>query len=388
VIENGLFDALEAIMFFFLNPLFLTALIVAVILGYFRVKRERRSFRVRLLPGLTEIKRLMSESLMYGLVLSIVISGVGLIIDPGWLVLFCAMTLIGVVSFYYKMMSPIYFAASAFFALLLMDYFDVIISYRGWSLDQVDLYGELSITVAVIAGLLLVTEGLLISRFGGRDASPFLVETNRGLKAAVFKAKRLWLVPVLFLVPGDMISAYVPYWPQFMLGETSFSFIPVPILIGFSQVTKSNYPDVIIPKIGRRITILGVFVAIVGVSAIWMPVLGWTALIIGLVCRAFISIVVSVQDRTAAFVASPRSTGVVIAGVLPGSPGEKMGLVSGECIRSVNGQEVHNEKELYDAIQINAAHCRLQVLGRDGEVRLMQQVIYRHDHHRLGLLVI
>ncbi len=58
-----------------------------------------------------------------------------------------------------------------------------------------------------------------------------------------------------------------------------------------------------------------------------------------------------------------------------------MGLVPGECIRAVNGLKVSNEKELYDAIQINAAHCRLQVIGRDGEVRLMQQVIFRHDHH-------
>ena len=100
------------------------------------------------------------------------------------------------------------------------------------------------------------------------------------------------------------------------------------------------------------------------------------------------SIVVSIRERSGAFIVAPKSTGVVIAGVLPDSPGDKMGLLPGECIRSVNGLEVTNEKELYDAIQINAAHCRLQVLGRDGEVRLMQQVIYRHDHHRLGILVI
>ncbi|WP_235588707.1 PDZ domain-containing protein, partial [Sporosarcina koreensis] len=81
-------------------------------------------------------------------------------------------------------------------------------------------------------------------------------------------------------------------------------------------------------------------------------------------------------------------TGVIIAGILPESPGEKLGLIPGECIRTVNGIQVSNEKELYDAIQVNAAHCRLQVIGRDGEVRLMQQVIYRHDHHRLGLLVV
>ena len=136
------------------------------------------------------------------------------------------------------------------------------------------------------------------------------------------------------------------------------------------------------------IALLGVAVILVGFAAMWMPILGWMALLIGVVCRAAISIIVSIGERNGAFAVAPSSTGVVIAGVLPDSPGEKMGLKPGECIRSVNGRQVSNEKELYDAIQINAAHCRLQVIGRDGEVRLMQQVIYRHDHHRLGLLVV
>ena len=65
-----------------------------------------------------------------------------------------------------------------------------------------------------------------------------------------------------------------------------------------------------------------------------------------------------------------------------------MGLVIGECIRRVNGQTVSNERELYEEIQINAAHCRLEVVDHQREVRLRQHVIYRHDHHRLGLLVV
>ena len=101
-----------------------------------------------------------------------------------------------------------------------------------------------------------------------------------------------------------------------------------------------------------------------------------------------LSIIVAVREHKGGFAATPQSTGVIIAGILPESPGEKLGLIPGECIKMVNGIRVSNEKELYDAIQVNAAHCRLQVIGRDGEVRLMQQVLYRHDHHRLGLLVV
>lgn len=381
-------DGMQMVALFFLNPLLIVALLSAVLLGYFRVKRERRSFKVRLLPGLTELKRLVSESWMYGFVLSVLILGVGLVVDPGWLVLFCTVALISLLTFYYKIASPIYFTAVAFFGLYFMGEYASGFTYLGWSAGNVDLFGELAVTIPVIAGLLLIVEGLLISRYSIKDVSPFLTTTKRGLRAAAFKGKRLWLLPIVFLVPGDMISTYLPYWPQFTLGESMFTFVPVPLIIGFTQVARSAYADVLFPKIGRSIVAAGVIVLVAGLGALWMPILGWSALLIGVVSRALISIRAAFSERNPTYAVAPSSTGVVIAGVLPNSPGEKMGLEAGQCIRSVNGVQVSNEKELYDAIQINAAHCRLQVIGRDGEVRLMQQVIYRHDHHRLGLLVV
>jgi len=386
--EKMIMSIVEALGLFFLNPLFIAVLFTAVAVGYFRVKKERRNFKVRLLPGLTEFKKLLAESWSYALVLSILISGVGLSVDPGWLVLFSAAALVGLLSFNYKITSPIYFTAVAFFALYFTEKYMPDFTFRGWSPGQADLLGDLAVTIPVIAGLMLVVEGLLISRHSVRHASPFLMHTNRGLRAAAFKTKRLWLLPVVFLVPGDMITSVVPYWPQFTLGGNAFSFVPVPVIIGFSQVARSLYPDVLFPKIGRAVVWTGTAVIIVGLAALWLPILGWLSLLIGVVCRAIVSIKASLGERQGGFAVAPRPTGVVVAGIVPGSPGEKMGLLPGECIRTVNGLQVSNEKELYDAIQLNAAHCRLQVIDRNGEVRLMQQVIYRHDHHRLGLLVV
>ncbi|MFS0575459.1 PDZ domain-containing protein [Sporosarcina sp. 179-K 3D1 HS] len=386
--EKIMMDVLQAVALFFLNPVFLVTLLIAVAIGYFRVKRERRSFRVRLLPGWTELKRLVPDSIGYALLLSLLICGAGLTVDPGWLVLFSAAMLIAILTFYFKWASPVYFAAAATVGLVLLQRFAGDFTVRGWSPSTVDWSSGMLVTIPVLAGLLLIVEGFLISRHTARYASPYLKETDRGLHAAVFKAKRIWLLPVLFLVPGDMISAYLPYWPQFTLGERAFSFIPVPIVIGFSQVARSLFPETLFPKMGQAVSWTGVAVVLVGLSAIWMPILGWTALVIGVICRLFLSILVSIRERKGRYAAAPRSAGVVIAGVLPDSPGEKMGLAPGECIRAVNGVPVSNEKELYDAIQINAAHCRLQVIDRDGEVRLMQQVLYRYDHHRLGVLVV
>ncbi len=374
------------IALFFLNPLLIMALFASVILGYVRVKRERSSFRVRLLPGLTEFKRILSESWVHALILSILITGIGLSVDVGWLVLFCLFSIIGLLTFNYKLTSPIYFAALAFSGIYVLARFDV--TYLYWDSGAVNLLGDLAVTVSLIAGMLLIAEGLLIARHVADEASPYLIKTNRGLRAGVFKAKRLWLLPVLFLVPGEMVTTYLPYWPQFTLGATAFTFVPVPLIIGFSQVVRSSFPDVLFPKVGRFVTLTGLVVMGAGVIAIWVPLVGVIGLGVGVIARIIISIVVTVLEKRKGYALAPSSMGVVIAGVVQGSPAEKMGILPGESIRAVNGQKVVNEKELYDAIQINAAHCRLQIAGRDGEVRLLQQVIYRHDHHRLGLLVV
>lgn len=65
-----------------------------------------------------------------------------------------------------------------------------------------------------------------------------------------------------------------------------------------------------------------------------------------------------------------------------------MGLVAGEIIKRVNGQDVFTEEDLYKALQINAAHCRLEVLDHSGELRLAQHVVHRDDNHKIGLLVV
>lgn len=388
VTDNWIIDVLYAAATFLLNPLFWFVLIVAVALGYMRVKRERKDFNIRKLPGLTELKRLLTDSWLHALVLSILVSGIGLVTDAGWIVLFSLFMLLMLLTFYFHLGSPIYAATAAFASLFLWQQRGEPFTYRGWSLQEVDLLGDLAITIPVIAGLLLVAEGLLIRKSTIQYTSPRLELTSRGLRAATFKAKRLWLVPVVLLVPGDMISEYAPYWPQFTVGATAFSFVPVPIVIGFSQIARKHFPDEVFPKLGNAIIWTGIAVAAIGVGALYEPYIGWIALALGVLIRAILTLFVGIKERSGGYAASPSSKGVVIAGVLPGSPAEKLGLQPGECIRAVNGMHVANEKELYDAIQVNAAHCRLQVADRNGEVRLMQQVLYRHDHYQLGLLLV
>ncbi len=52
---------------------------------------------------------------------------------------------------------------------------------------------------------------------------------------------------------------------------------------------------------------------------------------------------------------------VVIAGVMPGSPGEKAGLQQGDLVLSADGHEIHERRALYDAINSHRPGERIQL---------------------------
>jgi S1-C subfamily serine protease len=52
---------------------------------------------------------------------------------------------------------------------------------------------------------------------------------------------------------------------------------------------------------------------------------------------------------------------VVVAGVMPGSPGEKAGLRQGDLVLSADGRQIHERKAFYDAINSHRPGDRIQL---------------------------
>ncbi|WP_162878450.1 PDZ domain-containing protein, partial [Klebsiella pneumoniae] len=88
---------------------------------------------------------------------------------------------------------------------------------------------------------------------------------------------------------------------------------------------------------------------------IWWTPLAIIAVGIAMVGREFITIRQRMNDASAAFYFSKRDHGLMILGILPQSPAEKMNLKVGEIIMKVNGYSVHTVDEFYQALQKNRA---------------------------------
>ncbi|WP_298826850.1 PDZ domain-containing protein [uncultured Planococcus sp.] len=337
---------------------------------------------------MTEFKRLLKDGWLYALVFSVLFAGIGLVVPMDWLIALSIVSILLMATTFYQAGSFVYLAAAAVGLSWL-------VNANGWSLNfgLFEFEGtafayEWLVPVALIAGALVFAEGKMINKAAADAASPRLHKSGRGLKAAAYLSKRLWLLPILLVVPGTVIDSYAPYWPQLPIGETSFSLILFPFVFGFLGRSQRTLPVYLYPLVGKAVSTLGIGIIVVGLAALlWQP-LAAVALAAGVIGRIAITIHFALKERSGNYAVTPQSQGVMIVDVLPGSPADKMGLLRGEVIRKVNGIAISNESELYEAIQVNAAHCRLEVLDHNLEVRLRQHVIFRHDHHRLGLLVV
>ncbi|WP_346235440.1 PDZ domain-containing protein [Lysinibacillus telephonicus] len=371
----------------FINPLLYIVILMAIFLGYRRVKRERKFFHIRILWGWSEAIGLLKEGLLISLIISIVSVVFGLTLPTQFLYVVTIASFIALVVYVFHLLSPIILFAASIIILMVMNMQNWSFTLFGLTVNGIEVNEGASVTAAILAGLLLVAEGLLIRKNGAKYASPIIENSKRGLKAVAFLSKKVWLLPIFFVVPGDALAAYFPWWPQFSLGADRFSLVLFPVILGFQQVTRHTLPVYLYPKLGRTVLILGELIIIGGLAAYFEPLIGLAVLIVGAIARIIISIRFTIREQKDVYAVSAKSNGVMIAGVLPNSPAEKMGLGIGEVIRKVNGVEVHSERQLYEALQINAAHCRLEVLNHQNEVRLTQHVVHSGDHHRIGLLI-
>lgn len=385
--SNILIEIVTAIVRLLLNPVVYIAILLAIFLGYSRVKQERKYFNRRIVWGWTELIGQWKHGWLYALIISIISVIGGLTVPEAFLVVLLVISAAALVFFFINALSPIYTMGLATLAVWGMYTYDWSYSWWKISFEGMDLLNGAIVTITILTGLGVIAEGMLIRRVAKTVTSPRVEKTKRGMQAIIYRTRKLWILPILFVIPGGAIPAYFPYWPHFTIEGTTFAFVLFPLVIGFSKKTRKHVPVMQLPKIGRSVLWLGQLIIVGGLAAYFEPIIGFITLAIGVCIRLVISIYYALQDKTDVYAVAPSTKGAIIAAVLPDSPAEKMGLLVGECIQKVNGLPVYTESELYEALQINAAHCRLEVLDRNNEIRLTQHVIYSNDHYRIGLLL-
>jgi PDZ domain len=380
------FELLKGLGRVFAQPLFYYGVFLALLIGWLRVKKERRYFHVRVYHSFHESKFLFISGLLPGLVLSFFMVGIGFVLPSDTLILLSAVTILFGLTLQLRLLSPAYTVGLTFFCA------SFLVKYEGTKSFFAKYFSGLTNTnlsvLVLLLGMLLFVEAWLILKNGSVATSPQLTKSKRGLLIGVHWAERLWFVPAFVPVPGEAITAVVSWWPVFSANEQTYSFLLVPFLIGFSQRIQGTHPSDSVRLTAKRVRLLAFAVSIVAAAGYWYAPLTVVAAAVAFIGREWVAFYQRFQDDSRSPLFSQRQHGLVILGIIPHSPAEKMGLQVGEIIVKTNGLTVKTEEEFYEALQRNRAFCKLEVLNRNGEIRFVQGALYEDEHHELGLLFV
>ena len=241
-------------------------------------------------------------------------------------------------------------------------------SYAGSLVSIIHLvtgYPEVHIpTLMALVAILHLAESALIFVDGYNGSSPVFFKHKSGKVVGGFAMRRLWPMPTIALVGLAVASSGVEWqsvampdwWPIFHGGlevpegqMLVYMLFPVVVALGYSDFVQTELPK---SKSRRSAGMLLVYsLVLLGLS-----LLANKFSVLSILPVIFASLgheLVIFWGKRREWRREPvfhGDNGVMVLSVYPNSPAEQMGLQEGDVIKSVNGVEVSDLKQLVDEI--------------------------------------
>lgn len=384
------FEFLSALGYGFLqvwlNPVLYFAFFLALIVAFFRVKKERLHFYIRIYDVVSDLYHTFIPGLLAGLLLSGIFIGVGFVLSKGIVILLAAVTVLLSCLFQPRVLSSAYVIFVTAVGIVFLP--DWLNSFTWLSELAADLQVKWLPNLLLIGVVLLFMEALLIMFQAKRQVSPRRVSGKRGKPVGGFEVNRIWLVPAFIAIPGTVIER-VHWWPLFGDGSL-FTFLLFPFLIGFRQFQTYDLPEKALKRDGLRVAVLAALflpLAILTYVYKW-PAAAFVFTALMFIFRLSLYKFEQKQSTLKQEYFTLKNKGLQILAIVPKTPAAEMNLKVGETIQRVNGIDVNNATQFYEALQTNPTFFKLEVIDENGEVRFEQRALYDQDHHSLGLLFV
>lgn len=369
----------------FLQPLFYMFLIFYVVVHARRVRLERRDFHVRVYGVADGFVEAIAPGILIGLGGSALLLAAGVALPEGMIVLVAALYLLAVLTFQLRLVTPLVAVGLAvLFAYVLPDVSTGVGVLDAW---LADIRSAPLAAPVLLLGVLMIVEAVFIRLWGTRT-SPRLLPGKRGKPVGVHEARRFWVMPFFLLLPGGVIPN-VDGWP-FTADASGYSLLLVPFGFGFYRMLSDRPPQRAVIAAAKQRVWPGLVVLLLGALSLYTGIEWLAPVAVGLAMMLRLALWLGGRWRrgTRPTYFRQRNDGLVVLGVLPGSPADSFGIRVGECIHRVNGKHVRVEGDVYRALQSNSAYCKMEVGDEAGEIRIVQGALYAGSHHELGLLFV
>ncbi|MDY0405107.1 PDZ domain-containing protein [Virgibacillus sp. 179-BFC.A HS] len=329
MLRNWLLEIAAGFGRMFVNPLLYWTFLLLVITGVRRIKRERMFFGTKIKAVFSEWHHTWGISLLFGLVMSLVAVGIGIVFTPQMLLLISVVTILLSIHGKFTWLSPVYTIGISYLLLLFLPE----ILHRQ-SFINTDLFAHVNFSgLAIVLGFLLVAQAALLYGIKRKDVFSSLRKSSRGAWIGVQHLKKLAVIPFFIPIPLGWIHSFADFWPYIPLGDMtssdSFGLLLFPMVIGFHFQAAGNESQVVKRWLGRRILLLAVIVLAVGIGSIYIGWLSAVAILGGILGWEYIHYRLRTKDQLQPAYFSQTDSGLRVLSVMPGSPSDKWGIYPG-----------------------------------------------------------
>lgn len=242
-------------------------------------------------------------------------------------------------------------------------------------------------TLLVLVAVLHFVESFYVRYQGNRMLTPLFLEGKRGKIVGGYQLQGFWPVPLILpLATGGEAVSWTSIWTG-DFWQMGWHLAALPVVVGFMDLTKIATPQQKLRQSSKRLLLYSAVVLGLAILVEWQASM---ALLAGLLCLLLHEAIISWSYRsemkgTPLFV--HPSNGLRVLGVIPGSPAEKLGVLPGEILTKVNDMKVLSKKELHSALRINPAYCKLEIIDKNGELRILKRAMFAGENYQLGILL-
>lgn len=369
-------------------PLYVLGVVLVYALYRRQVTIQRKCFHTRLLSAGKETGRSVIWGIAIGLIVSLLMLLSGARLDAGAVLWLWGFALLGILlraRFFCMAYAAGIIGVLNGLTIFLPEFGEWMASYPITAPVTTVHVPSLLLLIAILHGF----EALSMKIASLRSASPLYVRGKRGKTVGAFQLQRFFPIPVFLLVPAATVTGIDPGLPLLFgleAGAAGWSFLFVPLVIGYGERTETLTPAEKGSKLSLRLSLYGLAVLVLAFVAEWIPITTVFCALLAVALHEVVRYLGVHEERTNPPRYAADADGLKLLGTLPGSPAEEMGLKTGEVVVRVNGIRVHDRDRLHLALKENSAFCKLEVINLAGETKFVQRPIFAGDHHMLGLL--
>jgi Trypsin-like serine proteases, typically periplasmic, contain C-terminal PDZ domain len=365
--------------------------IIYIALLFIVYSQYRRT--VRMQEIVYGIPRVQTGSLVITSVVSGIIAGI---------IISIPMTLLGIT--FSQDMGIQYMIILSVFLMLINPRF-LCFSYSGGILSLASLiFGLKGIDVTsimVLVGVLHLLEAILIYIDGHRGAVPIFLERKDGSIVGGFTMQRFWPIPialVVFIGFNTITGESVPtpdWWPLIRpyidpahIKEAVFSIAPVAAVLGYTEFTSAYLPEEKCKKSSYKLALFSLVLILLSIASSRIYIFKYIAAVFAPLAHEYIIMREKRMEQLRPSIYDPVDNGVRVLDTMPQGPAEKMGIMPGDTIVSINNRPVVSEEAMAEIFKEYISYIWVDILGRDGKVRTAEYKDYKDGIDGLEILTV